>query len=206
MAGDDSLSDGQEAACLAALPAARRRELVDWPDPRERQRSLLGGRLLQVGLRRIGAGADIFANLRHPHGAKPRLDPPYEFSLAHCEGRVACAVTTESPVGIDVERLGTLTAGTSTLYLSPAEQAWAAEDSARFYTLWARKEAVAKAAGLRGLRDLRAVQIDHTRARVAGTTWHTTALDAGPEFAAQLACGSARPLVDLVRLSVETLL
>ena len=200
------LSEAQEQACLAALPAARRRELVQWPDARARQRSLLGSRLLQQALLRIGARAETFASLRHPPGARPVVDPPYEFSLAHCEGLVACAVTTDSPVGIDVERLGTLTAGASTLYLSPAERAWAAHDSTRFYTLWTRKEAVAKAAGLRGLRDLRAVEIDGVLARVNGTTWHTTALNLGPEFVAQLACCSAQPIVELESLRLETLL
>jgi 4'-phosphopantetheinyl transferase len=203
---DVALSEGQEAGCLARLPEARRRELLDWPDARARQRSLLGSRLLQLGLQRVGAPATSFASLHHPRGAKPCIDPPYEFSLAHCEGRVGCAVTTGSPVGLDVEHLGSLTAGSSGLYLAPAERAWAGDDSTRFYVLWTRKEAVAKAAGLRGLRDLRAVEIDGTRARANGRAWHTTALDLGPEFIAHLACAEARPIVDLVRLDPETLL
>ncbi|TDU28950.1 4'-phosphopantetheinyl transferase [Panacagrimonas perspica] len=203
---DVALSGSQEAACLALLPEARRRELLDQPDARARQRSLLGSRLLQAGLRRIGAPAETFASRDYPASAKPRLESPYEFSLAHCEGRVACAVARGSPVGIDVERLGTLTTGTSSLYLSPAESAWAGADPARFYALWTRKEAVAKAAGLRGLRDLRAVEVDGARARVDGHTWHTTVLDAGPGFVAHLACAFADPIVEVERLTAETLL
>ncbi len=203
---DVALSKCQEADCLAHLPMARQRELLDWPDARARQRSLLGSRLLQRGLQRVGAPAAIFASLRHPKGTKPRIDPPYEFSLAHCEGRVGCAVTTGTPVGLDVERLGLLTAGTSGLYLAPAERAWAGDDCMRFYALWTRKEAVSKAAGLRGLRDLRAVEVEGARARANGSAWHTTALDLGPEFVAHLACAEAHPIVDLVRLDPETLL
>lgn len=111
-----------------------------------------------------------------------------------------------SPVGIDVERLGTLTAGSSSLYLSPAERAWAGVDPARFYALWTSKEAVAKAADLRGLRDLRAVDVDGQTARVNGHTWHTMSLDVGPGFVARLASAFAHPIVDLERLTPETLL
>ncbi len=203
---DVALSGSQEAACLALLPDARRRHLLDQPDARARQRSLLGSRLLQAGLRRAGAPDETFASLHHPAGAKPRIGAPYEFSLAHCEGLVACAIACGSPVGIDVERMGTLTAGTSSLYLSAAERGWAGEDAARFYLLWTRKEAVAKAAGLRGLRDLRAVEIDGERATVNGEAWHTTTLDVGIGFVAQLACAFADPIVDLERLTPETLL
>lgn len=203
---DVALSGSQEAACLARLSDARRRRLLDQPDARTRQRSLLGSRLLQTGLLRVGAPSEIFATLDYPAGAKPKIEAPYEFSLAHCEGMVACAVTRESPVGIDVERLGTLTAGASGLYLGPAERAWASADPARFYALWTRKEAVAKAAGMRGLRDLRAVEIDGTAARANGHAWHTMSLDVGPGFIAHLACTSACPTVDLERLTLEMLL
>lgn len=204
--GDVALSESQESVCLAPLPDARRKHLLDQPDARARQRSLLGSRLLQTGLLRIGAPSEIFATLDYPAGAKPNIGTPYEFSLAHCEGMVACAVARGAPVGIDVERLGTLTAGTSGLYLSPAERTWAGADPARFYALWTRKESVAKAAGLRGLRDLRAVEIDGTTARANGHVWHTTSLDVGPGFIAHLACASASPIVDLERLTLETLL
>lgn len=202
---DAILSPEQEAALLAELPAARRTTVAAQPDTRTRQRSLLGTKLLRIALSNAGARRDTFGSLRHPAAAKPRLDPPWEFSLAHCEGLVVCALSADGPVGIDVEPLGTLMAGTSDLYLSNAERALAGDDPARFYALWTRKEAVAKAAGLRGLRDLRAVAIEGERATAADRTWHTASLDVGPGFVAHLASLCPAPIVDLRRLARETL-
>lgn len=205
MVDDAILSPAQEAALLADLPAARRQALVALSDSRARQRSLLGVRLLRTALLDAGAPREVFARLDYPPAAKPRLEPPWEFSLAHCKGRVLCALSAEGPVGIDIEPLGTLTAGASNLYLSPAERAAAGDDPARFYALWTRKEAVAKAAGLRGLRDLRSVKVDGERATAAGQAWHTRALDAGPGFIAHVASASPAPIVVLHRLGAETL-
>ena len=203
---DAILPPGQETALLDTLPAARRAALAAIDDVRARHRSLLGSRLLAAGLARLGAPRDILASLRYPAGAKPALDPPWDFSVAHCEGRVTCAISADGAVGIDVEPLGLAASGASTLYLSPAERAATAGDPVAFLALWTRKEAVAKAAGMRGLRDLRAVGIDGSRGRAANLDWHTLTLDVGAGFVAHLACASPVPIVDLQRLGPETLL
>ena len=203
---DVPLSAAQESAALDALPPARRAQLLAWPDGRARQRSLLGTRLLLAGLHRLDGVPRSLAGLRHPTAGKPTLDPTLDFSLSHCEGRVACALSAQGAVGLDVERVGPLVAGASGLYLSPAERAAAGTDPLAFYALWTRKEAVAKAAGSRGLRDLRAVQIDGPSARFRDCVWYTFPLDVGAGFIAHLACAEPATSIGIERIDAETLL
>ncbi len=196
-----------EAGWLARLPAARRDELGRWPDTRARQRSLLGSRLLAEGLRRLGYPASVLSSLRYAPRSKPTLDVPVDFSVSHCEGRVVCALSTRGPVGIDVERLGQLQAGEFQLYLSAAERAWAGRSARRFYALWTRKEAVAKAAGRQGLRDVARVDTLPSRhdAAFEGRLWRTPAVAVGRHHVAHLALADGASDVTVSRLGPRAL-
>lgn len=180
-----------EAEWLGQLPLMRRAQLVRGLDGRARLRSLLGSRLLAAGLHRLGYGPHTLASLRHMPGSRPTLDLPVDFSLSHCDGRVVCALSTHGSVGIDVERMGCLTAGDFHLYLNQHERAWAGQSARRFYSVWTRKEAVAKAAGSRGLRDVAEVEVDTRslapRAVLAGRLWRTPEVPVGPDHVAHLA-------------------
>ncbi|MDO9314984.1 MAG: 4'-phosphopantetheinyl transferase superfamily protein [Burkholderiaceae bacterium] len=178
-----------EAEWLAGLPTLRRAELARWPDHRARRLSLLGSRLLAAGLVRLGFCADGLSSLRYLPQSRPTVDLPVDFSLSHCEGRIVCALSTSGRVGIDVERLGDLTAGDFPLYLSAAERAWAGTSAQRFYSVWTRKEAVAKAAGSGGLRDVARVDTSMAehRAALAGRLWHTPPVPVGRAHIAHLA-------------------
>jgi 4'-phosphopantetheinyl transferase len=158
-----SLSPALEAQWLASLPPPRRMQIGAWPDTPSRHRSLLGSRLLTLGMRRLGYGDDALATLRYPTNSRPTLALPVSFSLSHCDGRIVCALSTQGAVGIDVEALGGLIAGDFHLYLSAAERAWAGRSTRRFYSVWTRKEAVAKAASQRGLRDVEVPGLDESR-------------------------------------------
>jgi 4'-phosphopantetheinyl transferase len=89
-----------------------------------------------------------------PHG-KPRVvaDGAPEVSISHSGSRVALAVVSGPPVGVDVEQIREAElAGLARIAFSPAEQsAFAAvpepDRRAAFFTYWARKEAVVKATG-----------------------------------------------------------
>lgn len=201
-------SPAQRAAWLAELPAARRLQLEQQPDASGRDRSLLGSRLLRLALQRLAGSDAPLASLRYPPTGKPRLAPPYDFSIAHCDGQVVCALADDGPVGIDVEAPGTQRADHFRLYLGEAERRWAGRDPQRFYTLWTRKEAIVKAADGEGLRELADVKLDpdSDRASFRGLPWHTASVPLGASFVAHLA--RREPLSALVaeRISRETLL
>ena len=189
IAPDFPLTPAREAQWLRRLPPARRAELARWPDVRARQRSLIASRLLASGLRRLGHPEAALGSLRHSAQGRPTLDLPIDVSLSHCDGRVVCALSTRGPVGVDVEPLGALRAGAFALYLNAAERAWAGDSPRRFYSVWTRKEAVAKAAGTAGLPALPRIDTsqDEQGARFEGRLWHTPAVPVGPGHVAHLA-------------------
>ena len=184
-----ALSPQREAQWLAGLPLARRMQITGWPDAQTRHRSLIGSRLLALGLQRIGFPGDVLASLCYPPQSRPTLALPVDFSLSHCEGRIVCALSTQGAVGIDVEALGSLIAGDFQLYLSAAERSWAGRSSRRFYSVWTRKEAVAKAVSERGLRDVARVDtaLAEPIASFEGRRWHTVNVPVGRRHVAHLA-------------------
>jgi 4'-phosphopantetheinyl transferase len=90
--------------------------------------------------------------------AKPELAPPWSglhTSLSHSGDLIAVAISTDRPVGVDIQHLvpGLDAAVLSARFFPPDEAGYVAavrDPSARadrFAHLWARKEAVVKAAG-----------------------------------------------------------
>jgi 4'-phosphopantetheinyl transferase len=202
------LSPSLESAWLNDLPPARRAQLAGWPERRDRHRSLVASRLLLVQLRRHGHPANALATLRHPPRARPTLDLPLHWSVSHCAGRIAVAASTRAPVGIDVEALGPLRADTFSLYLNPAERAWAGRSPRRFYSVWTRKEAVAKAAGSEGLPSLPAVDTSpgRDRAAFAGRLWRTAPIALGAGHVGHVATAALDAAVAVEQLAAEALL
>ncbi|MGI5212802.1 4'-phosphopantetheinyl transferase family protein [Plantactinospora sp. CA-290183] len=80
-----------------------------------------------------------------PHG-KPQLPgTDLHASVSHSGARVAVALTSVAPVGVDLEEIKPKDiAGLSTLCLAPGEPLERDED---FFTYWCRKESVVKATG-----------------------------------------------------------
>jgi len=202
------LSPSLETGWLNDLPPARRAQIGRWPVRRDRQRSLLASRLLLAQLRRLGHPASALATLRYPARSRPTLDLPLHWSLAHCDGCIVAAVSTRGPVGVDVEAIGRLQAGDFALYLNAAERAWAGRSARRFYSVWTRKEAVAKAAGTNGLPSLPAIdtRAGRRRAAFAGQLWQTAPIALGAGHVGHVATAELEAAVTVDHLSAEALL
>lgn len=205
-ARDEALDPALESAWLDALPDARRRQLLAMPETSERRRSLLGSRLLLRGVRDVPglSGADL-GSLRYGPDGAGHLDLPVRFSLSHCAGRVLCAVSAGTDVGVDVEPQNAPAPGRTGLYLNAAERAAANGDPRVLLWFWTRKEAVAKAAGRRGLRMLGQLDVRPDEVACAGRTWSLLPLDLGPGFVAHLACAGPTPPVVIRSHSAESL-
>ncbi len=196
-----------EAQWLAQLPDLRRAEIGRWQNATARRHSLLGSRLLAEGLRRMGHANNPLASLRYPARSRPTLDLPLDFSVSHCEGLILCALSTDGPIGIDAEKLGVLQAEEFRLHLNAAERAWAGRSSRRFYSVWTRKEAVVKAAGSRGLRDMGGVDTTpaKNRAMFQGRLWRTEQVSVGPSHVAHLALADEARIRCVDHISAATL-
>jgi 4'-phosphopantetheinyl transferase len=136
-------------------------------------------------------------------GGKPALasDPSLRFSFADSGGRALVAVARDREIGVDVERVRPrdLRPGLRERVMSPAERAAAercepGDALALFYRLWARKEAVLKAAGV-GLRVRPArvnvldpdTPVTVSAGDAVATTWRVRDVDTGEGWAAAVA-------------------
>lgn len=202
-------STALEAAWLACLPAERRAALVR-STPVARHRSLLATQLLAAALEQAGHPRAALAALQQPPRGRPTLALPVHFSLAHCDGRIVCALSTGGPVGVDVEALAGVRAEDFARYLSEDERAWAGRSSRRFYSIWTRKEAVVKAAGSRGLAAVPEVRTvpGGRDAAFENRPWQTLPLPVGRRHVGHLArldAGEAVRVRRLTRRALEAL-
>lgn len=145
---------------LAAVLDDRERERADrYTTGRARFVAAHGAVRVILGAR-LGVAPERIAWRYGPAG-KPELvgTGGWRVNLSHSGGLAALAVTREWPVGVDVQRLtpGLDPCRMATRYFSPDEARYVAEtdQTARFFTLWTRKEACVKADGGRLVPGLR---------------------------------------------------
>jgi len=124
-------------------------------------------------------------------GGKPWFPgrPEIHFNLSHSAGLCLCAVG-DAPVGVDVEVLAPRSGGLARRALSEEEYRWYAGRGGRledFYTLWTRKEALAKYTG-QGIADVKGIcpplpgesAPDPAVKSWAGADWRAAMCAAGP--------------------------
>lgn len=146
------------ARCWAVLDDGERARADVILSPRMRQRFAVAHGALRILVgRELGAPPAALAWIVGRYG-KPELAPGWSrlyTSLSHSGDLVAVAISTDRPVGVDIQRLvpGLDTVAMSARFFGPDEASYvAAGDDAtlradRFAHLWARKEAVVKSAG-----------------------------------------------------------
>lgn len=146
------------ASCRDVLDDGERARAAAFLSPRDQQRfTVAHGALRILAGRELGTPPAALTWIPGRHG-KPELAPPWaglHTSLSHSGDMIAAAIAAGRPVGVDVQYLvpGLDTAGLSARFFPPDEAGYVAagrDASARadrFAHLWARKEAVVKAAG-----------------------------------------------------------
>jgi 4'-phosphopantetheinyl transferase len=146
------------AGCRDVLDDGERARAAAFLSPRDRQRFTVGhGALRFLAGHELNASPGALTWTPGPHG-KPELAPPWtglHTSLSHSGDMIAVAISTGRPVGVDIQHLvpGLDPAALSDRFFPPQEHAFVAAGrdagarADRFAHLWARKEAVVKAAG-----------------------------------------------------------
>jgi 4'-phosphopantetheinyl transferase len=144
----------------AALSRDERARAARFRFERDRRRFVVcRSRLRAILARYVGVSPGEIGFVYGEHG-KPALAPPWdqtqiEFNLSHTQELAVVAVSREKPLGIDVERVRPVR-GTQKIvarYFSPREQGLldrlgSADLLTGFHTVWTRKEACLKAAGM----------------------------------------------------------
>ena len=142
---------------VAMLSDEERRRWRRYVFEKDRHRHLVSWALVRWALSHYASIEPVAWRFhRGPWGKPEILEAPdgLRFNLSHTDGLVACAVTRDRAVGIDVERLDRDVAGAEVAERSfaPAELAAWRELSGdaqheRFFTYWTLKEAFIKADG-----------------------------------------------------------
>lgn len=148
---------GEALALLSDAERARCRRLRFEED---RVCFILAHALLRTALSRCAAARPEEWRFSTSAHGRPEIDTPptrprLRFNLSHTRGLVACAVTLERDVGIDVEHVGRRadTVALARRYFSSPENRLLAglpapAARARFFSLWTLKESYVKARGL----------------------------------------------------------
>jgi 4'-phosphopantetheinyl transferase len=146
------------ARCREVLDESERARVAAFLSARERQRFTVAHGALRILVgRELGTRPGALTWTPGRYG-KPELAPPWSgrhTSLSHSEDMIAVAISTSRRVGVDIQHLvpGLDPVGLSARFFPPDEAGYVAagrdssERSDRFAHLWARKEAVVKAAG-----------------------------------------------------------
>lgn len=207
----EAATEAEVAAARAVLAPDEREKADGYVREVDRRRSAL----VRAALRRAAGGAlgldPAAVRLTVGPWGKPLVedDPGLHVNASHTDGLALVALTRAGPVGVDVERLrGDVEAlDLARRYFAPGEAERLAglpadAHAGAFLRLWARKEAVLKAAG-RGLGGGLDVSTGDGPGWAAvdapglGACW-VSDLDVGPGHAAALAVGRetcAPPLV-----------
>ena len=137
---------------LEQLPLAEQQSIQSYKRAEDRRASLLGKALLMLYANDKGITVDWRRMKRNAYG-KPFIGhyPGLtDFNIAHSGSFVVAAISSHTPVGIDIEQVSPLAVADFESFFTTRE--WHAiresdQPEAHFFTSWCIKEAVIKAAG-----------------------------------------------------------
>lgn len=196
---DGGLSPALFADLLMRVSAARRARIGTLRRVTDRENALLAAVAVRIFAARAVQAKNGALQFSRTETGKPYLigAEAFQFSPSHTDGAVALAVSPLA-VGADIERLRAAPRGVAARFFTPSECVFCADDDARFFDIWTRKEAMAKRDGT-PLADM-LTTCDTTAASVAAET-RAFFRDG---FALAVASAAANEF-SLCRLSVQTL-
>lgn len=160
LCGPDVLTPARRAAYGALLSGAEQERHRRFAVEHARDAFLLGRALVRTCLSRYAevapeAWALAIGDHGRPFVAAPALETPLHFNLSHTRGLVACAVSAEPQIGVDVEqmdrRLDPMALSAATFAAPEHDAVRSAPDDRRretFFRIWTLKEAYIKALGV----------------------------------------------------------
>ena len=147
---------------LALLPATITRKLQNLRKDSDFCEQLVGKLLLMHGLEKFGKETDL-KKLQYTAYHRPFLDTVFDFNISHTQNCVACIISSDGCVGIDIEEINDIELADYAMFFTPDELAALATDErgiiGSFYNLWTKKESVLKANGKGLIYPLKDVKI-----------------------------------------------
>lgn len=166
----------------------KNKRYLRWQD---KHAHLFGRLLLQRALIKFGFNHDILNQLQFNDHNKPFIDDTINFNISHSGKYIACVISTEIKLGIDLEqKIVQVNPDDFKEVFSQAE--WECLKTVEgkldlFYKLWTRKECVIKANGSGLAIPLDKVDVLSESVMLEGQTWFIADLDLDSNYSASLA-------------------
>lgn len=178
-------------AAVEELPSVKREQILRLRPPLSRFISALGWQLVKFAFRRSAYPDFELSQLRFEEQKKPRWPGKADFNLSHSGSLLACALTDNGLVGIDVEQVRMFKDDARMFehILSPQETL--PPEPGRhelFFQYWTRKEAVIKAEGSSGVWNMAEARLQESHAYYKNTAWHLYPLELVAGYASCIAC------------------
>ena len=140
--------------------------------------------------------------LRYTASGKPHAPGLPEFSIAHADGWVLCALASAGAIGVDVEPLAPAAQLPRWDLVFDAAECRAARTPRAALAIWTAKEAALKAAG-GTLAEVAQVRVRGRRVEFRGRRWHCRAPRVAPRMVTRLV--TAQPVTKLLLRAVPLL-
>jgi 4'-phosphopantetheinyl transferase len=177
-------------ALLAPLPPYMQKKIGQFRRWEDAHASLLGKHLLLAALKAYGSSANLH-DMRYSGFGRPYLEGGIDFNISHAGRMVACIVSPQARVGIDVEAIRPVQLDDFKGQFS--EREWNAIKSAAnplqaFYRFWTCKEAILKADGSGLHTALTALDVtDKKSVMLDGRNWHLQEITSFRDYACHVA-------------------
>jgi 4'-phosphopantetheinyl transferase len=187
------LAENHEKVLLGKLPADLQMKIKRYLRWQDAQACLLGKLLLIEGLQRFGVdGAALIHQLQHTNFGRPYLPGRIDFNISHSGDFVLCALSDQSRVGIDIEKVHDVKL--SDFRSQMTDEEWRrvtgdADPTRAFFYYWTKKEAAIKAHGHGLGLPLKDVVIGNEKVAMEGADWPLFEIELSIDYVCHLVTG-----------------
>ena len=158
----DYLGKKPLAELMEGFPEEMIKKATRYRQAADQYRYALGRELLRKGMAKFGENEEVLDRITYTEQGKPIL-PNIWFSITHSGNYVCCMISSEGPIGLDVEVVQPLDKPEHLRdWFTAAEWQWIQQSTdplRNLYLLWTKKEALLKAIGC-GLSGLGKIKYD----------------------------------------------
>jgi 4'-phosphopantetheinyl transferase len=175
---------------LAQLPQALVDGALNYRKHEDKPARLYGKLLLKEGLEKMNFNSCDLNDLNYTVYNRPYLRQQIDFNISHSRNVVVCALNTNGNIGIDIERIQSVSINDFQHVWTQKERiniSKAADVYKQFYTYWTRKESIIKADG-RGMNlPLQDIDVTDLTVNVKQKRWHLCHIPLHPEYIVHIA-------------------
>jgi 4'-phosphopantetheinyl transferase len=193
---------------LNGLPFYIKEKLLKYPQKEERLRGAMGRLILKKLLIEEGYKNNILEKIKSDKFGRPHLDNKIDFNIAHSGDYVVCAISKNTKVGVDIEKIRPIEIDEFNILLTKKELKEIQNSNSPFsiyFDLFTQKEAVSKAIGIGLEISLPDIDIKKKVASCGTEKWNLTKLEINKKYPAHLAY-KGKWEIEVKEIKIEDLL